>query len=166
MRNSAQEIPLMMYLDRLTILQRIHMHRNLSGTGLHYRQMPILIYIEHHPNCTQQQIANALGLTPSSIALSTKRLEKAGFLTKTQDAANLRCNRLIVSEKGRIALDAAKQQGVCFEQQLLHGIDPTDLQVTLRTLQQMIYNLTGEQNFDLLDTILLVHKQQKEEDIF
>lgn len=45
-----------------------------------------------------------LGVTPASVATSTKRLQKAGLVTKTVDAENLRCKRLALTDKGREAI--------------------------------------------------------------
>ena len=70
------------------------MRKNMEETGVHFRQMPILTFVLLHPGCTQQELSLAMRLSPSSIALSTKRLEKGGFLRKKTDEENLRCKRL------------------------------------------------------------------------
>lgn len=59
------------------------------------------ISLRANPGCTQVQVADHLRVSPASIALSTKRLQKAGYLTKEVDAENLRCKRLYISEEGQ-----------------------------------------------------------------
>jgi DNA-binding MarR family transcriptional regulator len=57
--------------------------------------------LEENENCTQAALAEQLNVTPASVATSTKRLQKAGFITKTVDKDNLRCKRLSLTDKGR-----------------------------------------------------------------
>ena len=78
-------LPILNYLDRLNLLRASHMRKNMEETGVHFRQMPILTFVLLHPGCTQQELSLAMRLSPSSIALSTKRLEKGGFLRKKTD---------------------------------------------------------------------------------
>lgn len=66
--------------------------------------MAILRTIEQNENCTQAVIADFLRVSPASVATSTKRLQKAGLITKTVDKENLRCKRLAITDEGRAAL--------------------------------------------------------------
>ena len=60
-------------LSRLELVRRILFRSMLRGEHLHHRQMPILVYIVQHEGCTQAEIAEALSVTPSSIARSEER---------------------------------------------------------------------------------------------
>lgn len=171
---SEPEYPCILdYIDRLIILRRIRMYRALSGTGLHFRQLPILTYIRLHPQCTQNHIAQALGLSPSSIALSTKRLEKSGFLQKQTDQDNLRCKRLALTPKGESALDAAQADACMFLDALLKDIPAAQIDAARDVLQRMIFNVCGECRVGLFENIALINAsaasmpdqmQQKEDD--
>ncbi len=171
---SEPEYPCILdYIDRLIILRRIRMYRALSGTGLHFRQLPILTYIRLHPQCTQNHIAQALGLSPSSIALSTKRLEKSGFLQKQTDQDNLRCKRLALTPKGESALDVAQADARAFTDALLQDIPSAQIDAMRQVLQRMIFNVCGECQVGLFENIALINTsaaclpdqmQQKEDD--
>ena len=50
--------------------------------GLYVGQPQVLNFVRKHPGCTQNEIAQALGVSAASIAFSTKRLQAAGFLQK------------------------------------------------------------------------------------
>lgn len=95
----------------ITIIENIHLLRKLfiikstSSSPLHFGQVAIMKTIEQNDNCTQADIAQQLNVTPASVAISTKRLQKAGLITKTIDKNNLRCKRLSITNKGRAAIN-------------------------------------------------------------
>ena len=88
-------------LDRLQLLHHSARRREMSEIGLWRGQMPILDFVIAHDGCTQARLAQELGLSPASVAISTKRMMHAGLLTKRADDANLRCNKLSVTAAGR-----------------------------------------------------------------
>ena len=121
---------LMGKLHKLELVQQLAHRRGAQEHGLYFGQMPVLDFIAANPGCTQVQVADHLRVSPASIALSTKRLQKAGYLTKEVDAENLRCKRLYISEEGQRAcamcrerldqIDAVAFQGFS-EEELLAG---------------------------------------------
>ena len=68
--------------------------------GLYVGQPQVLNYISQHPGCTQNEIAENLGVSAASIAFSTKRLQNAGLLQKQVNSLNMRCNKLYVTPEG------------------------------------------------------------------
>ena len=68
--------------------------------GLYVGQPQVLNYISQHPGCTQNEIADNLGVSAASIAFSTKRLQNAGLLQKQVNSLNMRCNKLYVNPEG------------------------------------------------------------------
>ena len=90
----------------LIIKRRLLLQKGTSDVGLYWGQLPILKYIAHHNNCSQIDIARSLELSPASVAISTKRLEKAGMLTKVADETDLRCKKLAITEQGREKAEA------------------------------------------------------------
>lgn len=90
--------------ENIHILRRLAIRRITEKSPLHFGQVTIMKTIECNENCTQADIAEMLGVTPASVATSTKRLQKAGLVTKTVDAENLRCKRLALTDKGREAI--------------------------------------------------------------
>ncbi len=88
-------------LDRVQLLSHSARRKRLWQIGLWRGQMPILDYVLANEGCTQAALATALGLTPATVAVSTKRLMRAGLLCKEPDPANLRRNRLSITPLGR-----------------------------------------------------------------
>ena len=89
-----------LYLSyRKCFLQQSQLH------GLYVGQPQLLNYVKSNPGCTQNDIAAALGVSPASIAFSSKRLQSAGLLQKQVNNLNMRCNKLYVTTEGMEILD-------------------------------------------------------------
>ena len=94
---------------RINILRGLMVHKVLKGKELCKGQYPILEVICSNEGCTQKYLADQLMVSPASIALSVKRLIKAGIIRKDVDECNQRCNRVYSTEKGReIRAEACK----------------------------------------------------------
>ena len=92
-------------LNRLYLTYRKCFLQQSQLHGLYVGQPQLLNYVECHPGCTQNDIAAALGVSPASIAFSSKRLQSAGFLQKQVNSLNMRCNKLYVTPEGMEILE-------------------------------------------------------------
>ena len=85
------------------------MQEVLAGYGLHFGQPRILFTIDEMTGATQKELAKRLQITPASLAMSLKRLQKAGFLDKDVNGKDLRCNKICLTPKGRQAVTRCHQ---------------------------------------------------------
>lgn len=136
-------------LDKMFMLRRIMLTKSIANTGLYLGQLPILAYISHNDGCTQKEISDWLNVSPASIALSTKRLQKAGFIKKTVDKDNLRCNRLSVTETGSETAIRCREAMNQFDENMFKGISEEDLRQFEKTIDFFIDNLTGGEGLDV-----------------
>lgn len=95
-------------IDKIQIFRHRELMLMVRELGLYPNQLPILEYIKNNNGCMQADISRDLGVTPASIALSVKRLQKAGMLIKEIDENNLRKNRLSLTDKGREASEKSR----------------------------------------------------------
>lgn len=131
-------------LTKLHALRRIVNGRAAAEAGLYFGQLPVLEFIQEHPSCTQKDLADALRVTPASIALSTKRLQKAGLIEKRVDAENLRCNRLSVTPTGRAVSDCCREKFDAIDAVMFAGLDAEQLALFDRVLTRIAENITRE----------------------
>ncbi len=126
-------------------LVRMLAHRKGMGTdGLYFGQMPVLDYVHAHPGCTQIEIADHLQVSPASIALSTKRLQKAGYLTKEVDLDNLRRKRLCLSEEGEKIRSRTREKMDLLDAWAFRGFSEEELSTLVSLVDRITMNLTGE----------------------
>ena len=98
MKNKMHE--LIVILNKAFMTRRKAVLQKSQAYGLNVGQPQILNYVQQHPGCTQTEIAENVGVSSASIAFSTKRLQKSGFLQKQVNNLNMRCNRLYVTPEG------------------------------------------------------------------
>jgi len=131
-------------LYKLNLLRRDFIQESTSDIALYFGQLPILEYVIKHDKCTQKEIADKLIVTPASIAISTKRMQKAGLLEKKVDENNLRCNRLSVTQKGH---ELSKQYRLKFDEmdkKMFVGFKEEELEQVNSYLSRLIMNISGE----------------------
>ena len=79
--------------------------RTLRKYGLYPGQPALLFALskaeEDKVKLTQNDLANVLGVSRASAGVSIRRLEKAGFVKRTPDSYDTRCNRISLTQKGR-----------------------------------------------------------------
>jgi DNA-binding MarR family transcriptional regulator len=91
---------IVMRIEKFHLVRRILLQKSNMDFPLYPGQLHLLEFVNNHKGCTQAEVAEHLMISPASVALSTKRMEKSGLLEKRIDADNLRVRRLYVTEKG------------------------------------------------------------------
>lgn len=146
-------------IDKVATMRRVTNGRMFSSKGLHFGQLRILEHIIQNEHCTQNDIAEKLNVSPASIALSTKRLQKAGMIRKAEDNENRRCNILTVTEKGLETVAYCRQELDLFEEKLFAGISDEELQILSGILDRLMKNCS----FDKVDYYSLMQELHNRE---
>lgn len=87
--------------------------REMDSRGLSKVGQPwILFMLRSHgagAGCDQKEFSEALGVSPATVAVSIKRMERAGLVRKTPDPRDLRRNHLVITDKGLRLVDDCMQ---------------------------------------------------------
>ena len=134
-------------LIQLNALKRISTHRAASEIGLYDGQMPLLETLERDGCLTQKALADRLHVSPASVAVSIKRMQKCGIVDKMPSEEDLRYNRVMLTDKGRDLTFAGFTLNECEQ---LYGY-----------LCRMTQNLAKE-DLEGADMITLMAKEQEE----
>ena len=137
-------VEVMRRLEKIALLRRIQGQQAHREMGLYQGQLPVLDYIRKNPDCNQVDIAKRLHVTPATIAISTKRMEKAGLLTKRVDEDNLRCKRLVITELGESKCDEAFEQFGRSNEELFKGFAEEELIQLQGYMDRMLRNLAEQ----------------------
>ncbi len=143
---------LMHKLITVSLLHRHYIRKNACAAGLYAGQPPVLEYLKDNGPSTQKEIADALYVSPASMAVSIKRLEKNGFVSRESDENDRRKNTVALTAQGLAALE--KFYTICGEldDKVFHGIDERELQSFEETLKKMITNLVeGKSDAEISD---------------
>ena len=96
-------------------------------------QFWLLRYLERQCPVSVGALAEALGITPSSATTACKRLEQAGLVTRTRQAADKRVVLVDLTAQGRAQLDELRRRQREAVGRLLAVLDPQE-QATLQRL--------------------------------
>lgn len=97
--------------------------------------------LSERPNATQRQIAEELHISPASIAVSVKRMEKSGMISRQTDVADARRNNLSLTEKGKELNSFAKNTFDSVDEAMLSGFSEEELEYMLKIIKRMNYNV-------------------------
>jgi DNA-binding MarR family transcriptional regulator len=93
-------------------LNRMHLNyieNELEKRGFSKMSHPPILFILRYEMsdkvASQKELADFLGVRPSTIAISIKRMEKAGLVRKVSDGNDLRRNIITLTEKGEKLVD-------------------------------------------------------------
>ena len=101
----------------LHALHRAHRHAvqtAASSVGLEDLGSPMILMIlqdweaDQEPP-TQRELADAFHVTPATVAVSLKSLERGGYVAKTADSRDQRCKRVTITEKGCGAVETYRR---------------------------------------------------------
>ncbi|HEY8499808.1 MAG TPA: MarR family transcriptional regulator [Clostridia bacterium] len=118
------------------------MQHYLDETGVYQSQHRLLMEISRRPNASQTEIARSMDISPATIAVSLKKLEKGGYIHKVMDEADNRFNQITITEKGNQVVERSKQIFEATDRQVFEGFTEAE-KVTLSLLMQKLdANLT------------------------
>ena len=122
-------------------------HRNfidqrLSRTGVYRSQHQILMTLSDYSNESQKELAEHIGVSAATIAVSVKKLEKGGYITRVVDEDDNRINKLCLTEKGEEIVIYSRQFFRNVEAQMFHGFTIEELLIMEQYLDRMCDNLS------------------------
>lgn len=118
---------------------RLAVDRHLKETGLSMSSWMAIGFIASEPNrLTQTELAQLLGLEDASMVPLLDRLVKQELLSRVQPPEDRRKRHLVLTEKGNQVFAQVKTQADMLRAALMADIDPQDLAVTERVLQQLL----------------------------
>lgn len=128
-------------LERIIRSRKAAQRSVLSQSSLHVGQPAMLRFICNHPGCSQKQIADEVEVTPASVAASIKRMERAGLITRREDTADTRCNRVYMTPAGERELDFSSEALERVNVSMMNGISEEEQKLLVKLLEKMILNL-------------------------
>ena len=149
-------------MHRLELLRRIKARSLMAFSGLHPGQPRMLEYIRSHPGCTQKEAADELDVTPASAAASLKRLEKAGFVSRTADA---RRNQLFITAQGVEQMEENRRQFDILDEKMFAGMTEDEVTAFRSACEKMFDNLADESDRHLTIWRLSQRARREEEEV-
>lgn len=96
------------------MIQIDRFHRNIfekmnSAFGIHRSQHRLLMYISRKDTCaSQKDIAEHFDISPAAVAVSLRKLEDGGYITRESLEHDNRFNRITLTEKGKTIVEKSQ----------------------------------------------------------
>ena len=103
-------------LDNVTVSQ-----------GIYKSQMKMLGHIFHHEGISQRELATQLEISPPSIAVTAKKLEKMGYIKRQMDENDNRMNILNTTPEGRELLGRTWKEFTGVDARMFEGFSAREL---------------------------------------
>lgn len=120
------------------------MHRRLfeskmAGIGIHRSQHRVLMYLfKHLPDApSQKELAEHFDISPAAIAVTLKKLENAGYITRAALENDNRVNTVIPTEKARVVVEKTREYSEELENVVFVDFSDAELNAFEKSLEKM-----------------------------
>ena len=114
----------------------------LDETGVYQAQHRLLMAISRKPYSSQKKLAEAMQVSTATVAVSLKKLEKAGLITKTMDETDNRLNRIVITDMGNQVVEQSRQIFQSIEKKVFEGFTEDEKSALSNLMERLYTNLT------------------------
>ncbi len=123
--------------------------KKVAGTGVFRSQHKLLMTLGNHQDCSQTELAEKLEISPAAVAVSLKKMEKSGYISRQCDSRDNRVNQIVITEKGQDMIHRSVEYFQEIDENMLKGFSEQELQELNGLLVRMLQN--GEAYYKSLD---------------
>jgi MarR family transcriptional regulator, lower aerobic nicotinate degradation pathway regulator len=110
----------------------------LESLGLTTALFALLNVLGAHEGANQQEIGAAMGVDPSTMVSLIDQLETAGLAKRRPRATDRRAREVVITPKGRRALEQARELATQSENELLRGLSGEERRQLLALLRRAL----------------------------
>ena len=136
-REQDEKLKYEMEFTRVIRMYYGRMQAQLAEVGIYRGQPPIMGLLYQHDGMSQKEMASALNLSPATMTVTLKRMEKAGLVCREMDEHDQRILRVHLSEQGRQMWLKSADQIRCVTEELLEGFTPEEE----RQMREYLYRI-------------------------
>ena len=129
-------------------LERINFNRAVAEEGLFAGQHKIIMFLKFQGSATIGEIAKETGTKPSTISVSVKRMEKAGFVKRRQSKADGRITKILLTAKGQAVPENIHHKMEAEEKMLTNGLTEDEINILSDLLDKIIKNFNAKEGED------------------
>lgn len=108
-------------------------------------QHRLLMHLGENPNCSQNELAARLGISPAAVAVSLNKLEKGGYIVRETNLDDHRSNRVSITDRGNQVISRSIQLFDEVEYGMFEGFETEEMEQFYEFLQRAYQNLSKMQ---------------------
>ena len=140
-REQDEKLKYEMEFTRVIRMYYGRMQAQLAEVGIYRGQPPIKGLLYQHDGMSQKEMAGALNLSPATMTVTLKRMEKAGLVRREMDEHDQRILRVHLSEQGRQMWLKSADQIRAVTEELMEGFTPEEEQQMREYLYRIARNM-------------------------
>ena len=140
-REQDEKLKYEMEFTRVIRMYYGRMQAQLAEVGIYRGQPPIMGLLYQHDGMSQKEMAGALNLSPATMTVTLKRMEKAGLVRREMDEHDQRILRVYLSEQGRQMWLKSADQIRAVTEELMEGFTPEEEQQMREYLYRIARNM-------------------------
>lgn len=125
-------------LNVLARVGNLYRGEGLEKIGLNPWQAPYILHIHYHPGRSQEELARALHINPSTAARQVAHLMEAGFITREVCKTDKRRMELFPTEQAQAAVPLIHQINAGWNSVLCQNLEGNELQRLEDLLQKLL----------------------------
>ncbi len=114
--------------------------KKVEDTGVYRSQHRLLMILGKHSDCSQSVIAEKLDVSPAAVAVSLKKLERSGYISRQCNAEDNRINHVVMTDKGKEVISRSIRYFQEIEDAAFEGFSEEELERCQAFLIRMIDN--------------------------
>lgn len=134
-------------------MHRRLIEKKLEGTGIHRAQHRLLMSLADNQFVSQVDLARHLEVTPATIAVSLKSMEKDGLICRKVKGEDNRANFVELTEKGKRIVEDSREYFDSVDEQMYQGFSQEERKELSNYLDRV---------YDNMNQMAKQHKQQME----
>lgn len=139
MRGEMQHRLIELFRNADRIIKR-SIEKKVEDTGVYRSQHRMLMILGCHPEISQTELAEKLEISPAAVAVSLKKLEKAGYISRQAVESDNRVNHVAVTEKGRLTIEVSVQYFKEMENALMKDFTMEEMETLEKFFRRIILN--------------------------
>ena len=96
--------------------------------------------LSEHPDCSQTELADELDISSAAVAVTLKKLEKAGYISRQCSAEDNRMNHVVMTDKGKRIIDISHSYFQEVENALFVGFSEEEMALLEKFFLRIIQN--------------------------
>ncbi len=134
---------------RMVQLQQKMINHKLGDVGLHRAQHRVLMNLANGSVESQSDLAKKLEVSPATIAVSLKRLERDGYICRDVHNEDGRYNRISLSSKGMGIVEKSREIFEAVDYECYHGFSNHEKEMFNQYLRRVYHNLKDKMEKDV-----------------
>ncbi|MBO8161249.1 MAG: MarR family transcriptional regulator [Thermosipho sp. (in: Bacteria)] len=122
------------------------LRNELEKYKIHPGQVPLFFIINQTPGITQNEIAEKIHVSPSTVAIMLRRMERHGLITRKTNEKDRRELKVFLTEKSQKLVDKLFRKMKHFESLSLKGFTDEEINCFTNLLKKILKNLEAMKN--------------------